>query len=520
MFDELKILITGDTSGIKSSVKQAINIVQGGVKQMNAQEVDWTGIFSRAVSPAIISGVASVFAFAISQAMDFQTAMNQTGTAAGDSASQIAQLSQSALNLSTQVPQGAQDIANAMVQVSTVFGKNTQATSDITQAMGELATVFGVNLNDVVSASIGLFKQWGVTTEDQAIQVLTSLMHSAQGAQEPITTLAQQFLDFSNQLPATVKNVGSFNSTVAAFGAEVKDLGSAGAEQIFSALAKAAQGAAPEMKAIGLSMASVTKSLLSDGGLSAIQQATDAIGRLGPNAVLVAQGMGLSAQQIVQFQTNAAHLPQVAIDAKDIATNTQTIQQAYDQSASSLRNLSLLWNHFLADAINVGGIFSPLVGAFAGALNTMLGDADGFFKNLTDGLGSVIYDFGSGKLGSAFKDAINTAGGAIHDLIVTPAAQVGAALANATGTVNAGALNSNLSATGLNFDSGTLGRLDKSASESGMVGSLINALQTGIKSGQYTQLVNTFHLTVPAGSQGLTAKMIAQQLYNQFQGTQ
>lgn len=511
LLDTLLIKIDGDARGIQSVIKQAVSSSVGAVNEINKQEVDWTSIFTRAVSPAIIAGIASTFAFAIDQSLQFQQAMNQTGTAAGDSTAQIAQLSQQALGLSTVVPASAQDIATAMTQVGTVFGQNSAATNDLVQQMAELsASGFGP-LSDIVSSSLELFKQFGATTETSATQVLTDLMHAAQGADESIPSLTSQFASFANQLPAADKSVSSFNNLIATFASEVVNLGSAGAAQIFQAIGTASNFSNPALTSLAGGMSSITKSLLSDGGLSAIETLTTKLQAMGPNAALVASGFGLSAEQVAQFQTNASKLPDVAKDAKNIADNTQTIQQAYDGAKGSLTELDLLWNHFKADAINVGSIFLPVVGMWAQSLNQMLTASDTFFTQVKGGWDTVISDFTSNGWTGAFQDILTGVGTTLANTFKNP-------LASLTNPASAG-LNEALQGSGVGFDQGTLGRIDQSASSSGLIDSLVNALSTGIKQGQYAQLTNTFNLTVPAGSTGLTAKQIAAQLYQQFQGT-
>lgn len=521
LLDTLLIKIDGDARGIQSVIKGAITTATGAVNQINKEEVDWTSIFSRSVTPAIIGGIASMFAFAIEQSLSFQQALNTTGTAAGDSSAQIAQLGQQALGLSTVVPASAQDIANAMTQVGTVFGQNSTATQDLVQQMVELsASGFGP-LADIVSSSMELFKQFGATTQDQAVTVLTDLMHAAQGANETIPALTAQFGSFADQLPGIDKTVSSFTGLISTFASEVVNLGSAGAEAIFQSLATSSSSAAGPMEILGISFGDIQKSLLTDGGLDALSRTSILLQNMGPGAALVAQGFGFSANQVSQFQTNASKLPQVAADAKSISGNTETIAGAYDTSSSSLRNLTLLWNAFVKDAIGIGNIFTPLVNGFAGALVTMNDDAGSFFKDLTDGLGSALSPLFGNSLVNAAQGTFSGLSKAFNDVFVTPASQAANALLGAVGLNTGGSsgLNSALQGTGVGFNTGTLSRIDQTASNSGLLDSLMSALQTGIKGGQYAQLTNTFNLSVPAGSAGLTAKQIAQQLYNQFQGT-
>lgn len=519
LLDTLLIKIDGDARGIQSVIKSAVNTATGAVQTINKQEVDWTSIFTRSVTPAIIGGIASMFAYAIDQSLQFQQAMNETGTAAGDNSSQIAQLGQSALKLSTIVPSSAQDIANAMAQVSAIFG-NVGDQESVVSAMAQLAASGFGSLADIVGVSTEVFKQFGVTTSDQAIQVLTSLMHAAQGAKETIPALANQFSAFSDQLPGAVKNIGSFNGLISTFAAEVANLGSAGAQQIFQALAASSNSAAGPMEILGQSFGSIQKSLVTDGGLTAIMNASKTLEKMGPQAAMVASGFGLSAQQVSQFQTNASKLETVAQTQKEIASNQMSINGAYAQSDSTLRQLELDWAKFKAVAVDTGKALAPLATLLANMFVTGLQDAEQFFSTVTDGFGSMLSVFYGNNLKDAIGGAFKSAGSLVDQLAHQIPQQIGNGLSGMFGGKDFNPLNSALTGTGVGFSTGSLSRIDQTASENNMVESLMSALQGGIKGGQYTSLVNTFHLNVPAGSAGLTAKQIASQLYAQFQGTQ
>lgn len=517
LLDTLLIKIDGDARGIQSVIRGAVTTATGAVNQINKQEVDWTSIFTRAVTPAIISGVASMFAYAIDQSLQFQQAMNETGTAAGENAGQIAQMGQSALTLSTQVPQSAQDIANAMVQLSAIFS-NTADQQSVVAAMSELsASGFG-SLNDIVSASTNIFKQFGVTTADQAVQVLTDLMHAAEGAKETIPALASQFSGFSDELPGANKTLTSFNGLISTFASEVANLGANGAQQIFAALASSSSSAAGPMEILGQSFGSIQRSLMTDGGLSAIMQASKTLADMGPDAALVATSFGLSATQVSQFQTNATKLSSVADTQKQIATNQQTITDAYNLSDSSLRDLQLDWAKFKAAATEAGTAFLPVAKIFADIFVNGLTDAEAFFKTVTDGMGNLLSVFHganiSDALGGAFKDAEK-----LYELL-NPIQTLAASAANSLTNTASSRLNSSLQSTGVGFDMGTLARIDSTASQSGLIDSLMSALQTGGKGNQYQQTISTFNLTLPQSANGWTPKDLATALYNKFQGTQ
>lgn len=479
VIDTLQILIEADAHGIEGVLKKTLQTVTGTVNEINKQEVDWTSIFTRSVSPAIISGIAATFAFAIQQSLSFSQAMNTTGTAAGESSAQIAQTGQAALAMSSHVGSSAQEIANSMMQVSTLFGTNTQESKDVTEAMTKLADSGFGNLNDIVTASMGIFRSWGVTTSSQAITVLTDLMHAAEGAKESIPALTSQFSSFSDQLPTADKNLTSFNGLISTFGSEIANLGVAGAQGIFAALATSASSAAGPMEIMGTSFEKVQKSLLTDGGLTAINNTSEYLSRMGPGAALVATNFGLSATQVGQFQANAKGLTKIATDAKDIATNTQSITDAWNQSDSAIREFIIDY-HKLQDLFN----------------SSHISDA---FMGIAKGLGSVIDEYQ--KSFTRFTDSIGS---------------------NIAKTQIFGGLNSTIQMAGGKsgmFDQSILDRIDQKAEQTGLIDSLKGALESGIKGDQYAYTAKTFNLTIPSGTTGLSPQQIAQQIYRNFQGT-
>lgn len=490
VIDTLQILVEADARGIEQTMKKVIQTATGAVDAINKQEVDWTSIFSRSVTPAIVSGVASMFAFAIAQSVQFQQALNTTGTAAGQSTDQIAKVGASAQALSEQVPSSAQDIANSMFQVSSVFSDVADQQSIVT-AMAQLAASGFGSLSDITAIATDVFKQFGVTTSAEGIQVLTSLMHAAEVAKESIPGLASQFRSFSDQLPAADKSVSSFNGLIATFGAEIKNLGLGGAESIFSALAGSANTAVGPMELLGTSSSKVQKSLLSDGGLAAIKSTSEALAKMGPGASLVATSFGLSATQVGQFQTNASKLPQITTDTANILKNTQSIPDAYNQAYSALDALTTLWSHVKKDFTDV---------SFADKLKNL-------FTDLNSGLSELEVGFDSFQ-----KHVIALMGLLGGDTSKMTADQ----LLSLPKGASTGALSGNISG----LSGSVLDRLNQSSSQSGLVSALTVALQSSGKGGTSTSYnTNTFNLSIPAGATGITSKSVADLLYGGLQGT-
>lgn len=518
MFDELKILISGDTSGIQSSMKKALNIVQGGVDKMNDQEVDWTSIFSRSVSPAIISAVASVFAFAIGQSMQFQSAMNQTGTAAGLSSDQIGKLGQNSLDLASNTGQSANDIASAYASVAHTFQDAATQQEFVTDASKLAASGFG-DLSDIISSALPLMQMFGVTTAQQVNQVFTQLMHGAEGSGESLASFAAQFLSVAPDLKAGGATLSDLNNLLAGFSAEISNLGVDQATAAFKVFGSAVSGADPALNAMLGSSQHLLDVLKTQGLPQALAEMGEKIKASGESAVLLYKNFGLSTVAIDGLEASSAQLPKIAVDAQSIAKNAQSIADAFNQSDSAIREFQKDWAK--VQALVTSNVIATVVMDIAKGLGLVL-DAEKWIldhslqvtkavvepwsemSNIITKIPSLIQSVFSGNAISTLEGVFGKVSGSVSSLL---------------GTQSSG-LNSALQGTGVGFNQSSLDRIDQKASSSGLIDSLVSALQNGIKGGSSANLQNTFNLTVPKGSEGLTAKQIATQLYNNFNGQQ
>ena len=408
VIDTLQILITADSSGIEKVLKQSINIVKGSVDQMNEEEVDWTSIFTRAVSPAIISGVASMFAFAIAQSVNFQQSLNTAGTAAGESTTQIAQTGQAALTMSSQVGSSATDIASAMLQVGKIFGNNSSATNEVVQAMSQLSDAGFGPLNDIVSSSLQLFKDFGVTTGTDAVSVLTDLMHGAQASGESISSLATQFDAYAPALVAAGANLSSFNGLISAFAGNIQALGLTNTEAQFQALGNSVNNPAGAFEILGENVKSVAAAIQTGNINPLLDSVSKKVAELGSSSQLVGTAFGFSSTAINAFIQKSQDLSTVDTDVKGVYTNIQTIQSAWTQADNAMLEFkkdfnaisadftsSGLANYFTQVAIGLGDVIKlvdKLVGADIGkAIGDIVGNSPLFqvFGAIGQGIGAL-----------------------------------------------------------------------------------------------------------------------------------
>jgi hypothetical protein len=487
--DQLVIAITGDVSGIKGIVSQTVNIIKGGVGDMNKEEVDWTSIFTRAVSPAVVAGIASMFAFAIAQSVNMQQSLATSGASVGDTTQQVTQLGTASLSMSSQVGSSAGSIASAMTQVGTVFGQNSQATQDIVQTMSQLTDAGFGPLNDIVASSLQLFKDFGVTTGTDAVSMLTDLMHGAQASGESVSSLASQFEQYAPALRAAGAGVSSFNGLISAFAGNIQALGLPSAEAQFSALASSIDNPAGAFEILGTSVTAVSNAIKNGDVNGLLDTVATRVANLGSVSQLVGQAFGFNSTSISAFIDKSSKLSEVDADVKNVRDNVGTITTAWNNADTAMLEFKKDWNILAADFTSSGlaDWFTQLAKSLGSLLN-------GTF--LTDLLPLLTTN---GKLpNSGFK-------------VVTPATFTPS---------SSDAVQKILSGTGLGFSANSLNSIDSTAVSSGLISSLVQALQSGGKgnSSSMSNIKSTFNLTLPSTGD-VSASALAKALYNAFQGS-
>lgn len=376
IIDDMKVVITSDTTGVDVGFKKLLNVAQQSIKKISATAIDWNTILTGNFSPAIMGIVGGTLGTAIATAIGaigavvapttaFQSSLNQTATAAGLTATQLAGTGDAAIAMSEQVTPSAEELAAAMVKVSGIFGVNTQSTKDIVQAMAQLHDSGFGPLNDIVSSSMDLFRQFGVTTEAGAIQMLTDLMHGAEMAKEPLPELASQFSAFANQLTPAQKSLQSFNGDISAYAAAVQTLGASGAASIMDVIGSSAATLGGPVEQFGISLGTVQQALTKGDLAGLVSKVADSIAKFPSTAAIHLIG----AEDYSAFsKLSQNYMPAFLSDAATAATNAQSIAEAFDQSDSFLRQLQLDWNTLKASLI-IGPSATP--GASQALLNTV-----------------------------------------------------------------------------------------------------------------------------------------------------
>lgn len=171
VIDTLEILIEGDRSGLQSQLQRAAGDIQKFVSSMNRQEVSWTQILSKSITPALIAGIASTFAIAITQALQFQNAMQASSLGAADSfGKNSALMSDAVLGTSSDTGKSATDVAAALGIIQQAY-KDTADAQQILNTVSEEASIRDIDAAKAAAILVPLFKQWGENAANTSIDM-------------------------------------------------------------------------------------------------------------------------------------------------------------------------------------------------------------------------------------------------------------------------------------------------------------------------------------------------------------
>jgi len=179
VIDTLEILIEADRSGLESQLKRAITAVTSFVSSMNKQEVNWQMIMARTISPAVISGIAAMFALAITRVLSFNDALMKSAAGATDVFSEnIGEMSESARSLAIGTTISTEDTAKGLALLSkTSFDSAVQMI--IASQSTKLAELRGLDYVTTIMNMIDVLKAWNINTVPAAVKAFDYL-NSAQ----------------------------------------------------------------------------------------------------------------------------------------------------------------------------------------------------------------------------------------------------------------------------------------------------------------------------------------------------
>lgn len=408
VIDTLEILIEADSSGLDTQLRRATSSVLSFVDKINGEQVNWQKVLAGALDTAIISGIASSFALAISQAVSFQDTLlnvsNNTGNAIGGLAGTTAT---SLVNLTGQTGASLSDTTAAYEAFYKQFGDAATAQTLTAQA-GQLALASNESLADLMPQLISLFNNWGISTLPAAEDALTGLVNAAgQGK----FTLGELMNTISGQ-GAVLQGKTSISTLAIDMQALSTQTGLT-KDTIVSGFNAISQGVANPLSNMSLLVKGVKTDISGpDGLITAFQDVSNTIKGFGAAGVTMGQQIGLSTSEAVNFgaQTKTSFAAAAAA-AQKVEANLTPLEKVLQDNTSDIDKFKQSWQQLVAELTKTIGIpaLDTLTGAFTELNKLISGDGSDIvsaIKNPTNFLNSL-----AGNLGLPTKWPAGTAMG-------------------------------------------------------------------------------------------------------------
>jgi hypothetical protein len=409
MLDTLEILIEADASGLTSQLKDAGNKITQFVDNMNHQEVSWTEILAKDVSPALIASIAATVATSITQALQLQTAVQAAQQTTNPEAGQTAaDMTAQSIALSEQTGQSAQDIANAMAIVNQTF-KNTADSQAILNTVTDESYIKGTSVVSMAQQLVPLFQEWGVTGA-QSAQVMADINAAVASGEIPFNTL----IDNLTQVGPALSKVSNLQDV--ASGAELASatpgMDAASALQGVQTMAQAVQN---PLSQAGVLLGGIVNKIKTGGIGAGFADIASHIQSAGSAAQALYGNIGLDANSITHFQ-NTSTPALLAIDQQilELIKNAGTLPDQMKKSETATKDLMAAWNTFVD--ILLTNEAPPLLKVLTDGLSG-ISNATKAYDNLLNDPASFVKVLGNQDFWNALGDNFHTIGKDMLDII-------------------------------------------------------------------------------------------------------
>lgn len=501
VLDTLEILIEADSRGLETQLKKATSTITSFIDKMNSQEVNWESILAGSLDTAIIAGIASSFALAIEQTVQFQNSvlnMNNIATPATQSfADSINQIGGQAYQLAQSSGQSLGDAAAAFETFSKAGLDSATATYAV-NAASQIAFATGEKFSTVVDELSQLFKNWGVTTVPQATAAVTGLANAVQNGQFSFDELVNAITPQGPFLSAKT-NITDVSVSLA----EMSDQTGVTKDTVLSVFGAISAGVKNKTADINLLVGDMSKYISSgpEGMITAFQAIKDKLDQFGPEvSTTIGTSMGLSKQDVAEFSNTTDEEFKIASDAADyLLKHLKSLNDITDANTPEVAKLTKAWNDLVTtfDSFVLPPAISALTSIFDGAneaLKTMVKGISSFSSG--SGFAQFIADIAGGGAGAATGAAIGTA-------ILPGAGTLIGGAAGALAGINLAELGNTIATSIGNF-------FQKNTPSS----------QNPVANNTNVNLNTVLNVNGAGGNAKAVGENIGTQLYNHFQGTQ
>jgi hypothetical protein len=425
IIDELKVVISADYSSLKVSLDQGINALKDFMSEANSGQIDWVNILQGTFTPALIATIASSFALAIENALQFQSQvagmnaqLSNTEGGATDTSTAVGTLG----SLVDSTGQSSADLASTYAVMLQQFNGNTQAAQQVTTALGQLAEMGIAPLSTLTQQATSIFQAWNVTTGSEAVSALNGMYQAAQSGNLSWADMTSNLEDVGGELRTTNTSISATASAMQALsktpGATPADVASD-----FQAIASAASNGANPLNGLHTAFGNINTDINKGGLNQALIDLQQDLSGSATQAQALALAIGIPPAAVTQL--NLLHTTQfknILSDQEAIIDNNKTIIAGFAQYQATAPTTGL-WNKITAG-----------LGEAGTSLMDLLTNPGQFYKNIvTPGTAENETGLNIGSVTSASASGLLTGLAGLGNLLTLGTAGL---LGNALGGLN------------------------------------------------------------------------------------
>lgn len=390
VLDTLEILIEADRSGLESQLKKAGSSIQQFVSSMNKQEVSWTQILSKSITPALIGGIAATFAMAVTQALQFQNSMQAASLGAKDSfAGNTAKMTGAVYDVSAATGKSANDVAAALGTIQQVY-KDTATAQGMLNVVSEEASIRNEDAAAMAAKLIPLFQQWGINSAPEASKA-TAILNDA------VKNGTIGFDDLVNGLTSAGAALSKYTD-LGSTAAQVELVSAQPGMDAASAMAglkTIVEGVENPLAQVNILMGNMSDKVKNGGVAEAFSTIATKIQDAGGVANALYASIGLNSEEMQHFKNVSLDALKSVNDASVLLVkNTKDLGTQMEENMTPTKKLQAAWNSFVS--VLQQFVLPPLLYALTGLLQ-MIADDIIIVVNAFKTMGTAISDTFSGE---------------------------------------------------------------------------------------------------------------------------
>jgi TP901 family phage tail tape measure protein len=368
MARELVVRIVADPTSLERGFRQAQAATETFGESMNRVGARVAGVGQR-LTQSLTVPIGGVAVAATKMALDFERSMEQVRTQAGASQAEVDRMSRAVLDLAKTVPQGPEELAQALFHVESVGYRGARAL-EVLRTSAQAAAVGHARLEDVTNALVAALKTGIAGTESMrgAVGLLNAIIGAGNMRMGDLAgALSTGVLPAAKAAGLSLRDVGAALDVMTDRGVPAQQAATR-LRMTFALLEAPSHKAQDALEQMGIGAGELAEKLRSGGLIAAVEDLRkhyDAVGNAtkANQLLLQAFGGGRSAAAIQTLVQNLGALKQkyeeVGAGASKFGADVAATQH------SAAYRIQTAWSSIRASLIQLGTTLAPVAAKIA-----------------------------------------------------------------------------------------------------------------------------------------------------------